>query len=162
MSVSMASGSSVEGSLADGSTAAAPEGWGAAPVASAGFLKSMDGMAMSRVKTFGGTAVCLDAILASSSAFSLYLRVTWLSLSPSNLSSRRRTVLQYASIVSLWQLASFITWSMMSWESPTDIETLDDELDGDAEAAEEGLVLYHVVGCREVHAYHMAHVFSEG
>ena len=59
-----------------------------------------------------------DAILASSSASSLYLCGTWLSSRPSNLSSRRRTALQYASIFGSWQLDSFITRSMTSYESP--------------------------------------------
>ena len=79
MLVSMASGSSVEGFLADGSTATAPEGSGAAPMDSAGFPKSRDGLARSRAKTFGGTVVRPDVILASSSASSLYLRAKWLS-----------------------------------------------------------------------------------
>ena len=39
----------------------------------------------------GGTVVRPEAILASSSAVSLYHRATWLSSSPYNLSSRRRT-----------------------------------------------------------------------
>ena len=64
-SVSMASGSSVEGSSADGPVVAAPEGPGAAPTASARFLKSTDGLARSRVKMFGGMVVLPDAILAS-------------------------------------------------------------------------------------------------
>ena len=69
---------------------------------------------MSRAKMFGGMVVCPDAILASSSASSLYLRGTWLSSRPSNLSSRWRTALQYASIFGSRQLDSFITWSMTS------------------------------------------------
>ena len=84
MSVSMASGPSAEGSSANGSTVAAPEGSGAALMASAGFLKSTDGLVRSRAKTFGGTVVRPDTILASSSASSLYLRVMWLSSSPLN------------------------------------------------------------------------------
>jgi hypothetical protein len=43
---------------------------------------------MSLEKTSGGTVVCLEAILASSSAVSLYRRAMWLSSSPYNLSSR--------------------------------------------------------------------------
>jgi hypothetical protein len=39
-----------------------------------------DGLATSHAKTFGGTVVHPDAILASSSASSLYQRGTWLSL----------------------------------------------------------------------------------
>ena len=84
MSVSMASGPSVEGSSADGPVVAAPEGPGATPTASAGFWKSTDGLARSRVKTFGGTVVRPDAILANWFASSLYLRAMWLSSSPSN------------------------------------------------------------------------------
>ena len=57
MSASMASDPSVEGSLADGSVVAAPEGLGAAPMASAGFLKSIDGLVRSRAKMFGGMVV---------------------------------------------------------------------------------------------------------
>jgi hypothetical protein len=50
-----------------------------------------------------------DAILASLSASSLYLLAMWLSSRLSNLSSRRRTALQYTSIFASWQLDSFIT-----------------------------------------------------
>ena len=88
--VSMGSASSAEGFPPGGS---AFEGSG-----SAGSLRSMKGLAMSRAKMFGGTVVCPDAILANSSASSLYLRGTWLSYRSTNLSSRRRTALQYASI----------------------------------------------------------------
>ena len=42
------------------------------------------------------------------------------------------------------------------------VEAFDAELDGDAEATEEGLVLRHVVRRREMQAYHVPHVFSEG
>ena len=42
------------------------------------------------------------------------------------------------------------------------IEAFDAELDGDAEATEKGLVLRHVVGRRELQAYHVSHVISEG
>ena len=59
-----------------------------------------------------------DAILASASAASLYFLKTWLSSRLSNFSSKRRTALQYASILGSWQLDSFMTWSMMSLESP--------------------------------------------
>jgi hypothetical protein len=41
-----------------------------------------DGWATSRAKTFGGTVIHPDAILASSSASSLYRRGTWLSSMP--------------------------------------------------------------------------------
>lgn len=43
-----------------------------------------------------------------------------------------------------------------------DVEAFDAELDGDAEVAEEGLVLRHVVGRGEVQAHHIADVLSEG
>ena len=43
-----------------------------------------------------------------------------------------------------------------------DVETFDAEFDGDAEAAEEGLVFRHVVRCWEVQAHHIPHVLSEG
>ena len=43
-----------------------------------------------------------------------------------------------------------------------DVETFDAEFDGDAEAAEEGLVFHHVVRRREVQAHHVPHVLSEG
>ena len=59
-----------------------------------------------------------DAILASASVASLYFLNTWLSSRPSNFFSRRWTALQYASILGSWQLDSFMTWSMMSLESP--------------------------------------------
>jgi hypothetical protein len=42
----------------------------------------MDGWATSRAKTFGGTVIRPDAILASSSASSLYRRGMWLSSMP--------------------------------------------------------------------------------
>ena len=42
------------------------------------------------------------------------------------------------------------------------IEELDAKFDGDAEAAEDGLILRHVFGCREVKTYHVAHMYSEG
>ena len=58
----MASDTSAEGSLDDGSTVSAPEGSGAASMAFAWFLKLMDGLVRSRAKTFGGTVVCPDAI----------------------------------------------------------------------------------------------------
>jgi len=44
---------------------------------------------------------------------------------------------------------------------PAYVEALYAELDGDAEAAEEGLVLRHVVRSREMQAYHVSHMFSE-
>ena len=43
---------------------------------SGGSLNSAEGLAMSRAKIFGGTVVRPEAILASSSASSLYLRET--------------------------------------------------------------------------------------
>ena len=42
------------------------------------------------------------------------------------------------------------------------VEAFDAELDGDAEAAEEGLILCHVVRGGEMQTYHVPHVFSEG
>ena len=65
---------------------------------SAGSLNSAEGLVMSRAKMFEGMVVRPDAILANSSASSLYLHGTWLSSKPSNLSSRWRTALHYASI----------------------------------------------------------------
>jgi hypothetical protein len=44
--------------------------------------RSTDGFATFRAKTFGGTVIHSDSILASSSASSLYLRGTWLSSMP--------------------------------------------------------------------------------
>jgi hypothetical protein len=43
-----------------------------------------------------------------------------------------------------------------------DVEALDACFDGDSEAAEEGLVFHHIVGRREVQAYCVSHVLSEG
>jgi hypothetical protein len=43
-----------------------------------------------------------------------------------------------------------------------DVEALDARLDGNSEAAYEGLVLRHVVGCREMQAYRVPHMFPEG
>ena len=88
--MSMGSASSAGGFLPEGPAFEGPS--------SAGSLKSTEGLAMSRAKMFWGTVVRLDAILANSSASSLYLRGTWLSSRPSNLSLRRRTALHYASI----------------------------------------------------------------
>ena len=42
------------------------------------------------------------------------------------------------------------------------VEAFDAELDGDAEATEEGLVLRHVLRRREVQAYYIPHVVSKG
>ena len=42
------------------------------------------------------------------------------------------------------------------------VEALDAKLDGNAEATEEGLVLRHIVRRREVQAYYVSHVISEG
>ena len=49
-----------------------------------------------------GTRACADTIFASSSVASLHFHVMWLSSRPSNLSSRRCTNLQYASILGSW------------------------------------------------------------
>jgi hypothetical protein len=49
---------------------------------------------MSLEKTFGRTVVRPEAIFASSSAVSLYRQATWLSSSPWNLSSKRKTLSQ--------------------------------------------------------------------
>jgi hypothetical protein len=43
-----------------------------------------------------------------------------------------------------------------------DVEALDAYFDGSSEVAEEGLVLRHVIGHREIQAYHVSHVFPEG
>ena len=60
-----------------GSTSSAggfpPEGPAVEGPGSVGSLNSMVGLVMSRAKMFGGTVVRPDAILASSSASSLYL-----------------------------------------------------------------------------------------
>jgi hypothetical protein len=45
---------------------------------------------------------------------------------------------------------------------PSHVETLDAQLDGDLEAAKEGLVLSHVVRGGEVEAHHVPHVLPEG
>ena len=42
------------------------------------------------------------------------------------------------------------------------VEAFDAELNGDAEATEEGLVLCHIVRSREMQTYHVPHVFSVG
>jgi hypothetical protein len=42
------------------------------------------------------------------------------------------------------------------------VEALDAGLDGDSELAEEGFVLCHVVGCGEMQAHCISHVFPEG
>ena len=42
------------------------------------------------------------------------------------------------------------------------VEALDAKLDGEAEATEEGLILRHIVRRREVQAYYISHVISEG
>ena len=65
----------------------------------------------------GGTWARADTIFANSSVASLNFHAMWLSSIPSNLSSRRRTNLQYASILGSWQFDSFMTWSMTSCES---------------------------------------------
>ena len=64
-SLSMGSDSSAEGFPPGGPMFEGP--------GSAGSLKSTEGLAMLRAKMFGGTVVRLDAILASSSASSLYV-----------------------------------------------------------------------------------------
>jgi hypothetical protein len=43
-----------------------------------------------------------------------------------------------------------------------DVEAFDACFDGDSEAAEEGLVLHHVVEHREMQAYHVPHMLPEG
>jgi hypothetical protein len=43
-----------------------------------------------------------------------------------------------------------------------DVEALDACFDGDSEAAEEGLILRHIVGRGEMQAYHVSHVLPEG
>jgi hypothetical protein len=43
-----------------------------------------------------------------------------------------------------------------------DVEALDAGFDGDSEAAEEGLVLYHIVGRWEVKVHCVFHVFPGG
>jgi hypothetical protein len=43
-----------------------------------------------------------------------------------------------------------------------DIEALDADFNGDSEAAEEGLVLHHIVGREEVQAHCVSHVLPEG
>jgi len=53
-----------------------PEGPAFEGPGSAGSLNSTEGLVMSRAKMFGGTVVRPDAILANSSASSLYLRET--------------------------------------------------------------------------------------
>jgi hypothetical protein len=64
----------------------APAGFEGAPEGSSwlqgGDSRSTDGFAASRAKTFGGTVIHPNAIFASLSASSLYLRGTWLSLMP--------------------------------------------------------------------------------
>jgi hypothetical protein len=45
---------------------------------------------------------------------------------------------------------------------PPYVEALDAYLDGDLEAAEQGLVFGHVVGCGEMEAYSIPHVLPEG
>jgi hypothetical protein len=66
--------------------------------------------------------------------------------------------LQYASILSSWQLAFFMTWSITSCESPPHVEAFDTYLDGDLEAAKQGLVLGHV----EMEAHGVLQVLPEG
>jgi hypothetical protein len=46
--------------------------------------------------------------------------------------------------------------------TPPHVEAFDAYLDGDLEAAEQGLVLGHVVGRREMEAYGVPHVLLEG
>jgi hypothetical protein len=74
---------SFEGSSSIGSTPVGSEG---APEGSS-WLEGVgsrltNSLATSRAKTFRGTVTHLDAILASSSASSLYQRGTWLSSMP--------------------------------------------------------------------------------
>jgi hypothetical protein len=44
----------------------------------------------------------------------------------------------------------------------SNVEALDADLNGDSEAAEEGLILCHIVGRGEVQAHCVPHVFPEG
>jgi hypothetical protein len=55
-----------------------------------------------------------------------------------------------------------MTWSITSCESPPHIEAFDAYLDGDLEAAKQGLVLSHVVRRGEVKAHSVPHVLPEG
>jgi hypothetical protein len=45
---------------------------------------------------------------------------------------------------------------------PPNVEALDACLDGDSEAAEKGLVLHHVIRCREMQEHRVPHVLPEG
>jgi hypothetical protein len=45
---------------------------------------------------------------------------------------------------------------------PPVVKVFDTCLDGDSEAAEEGLILHHIVGRGEMQAYHVSHVLPEG
>jgi hypothetical protein len=65
-------------------------------------------------KDVWGTVVRPEAIFVSSSATSLYHHATWLSSRLKNLSSKHQTSSKLASILALWQLEFFITWSMTS------------------------------------------------
>jgi hypothetical protein len=69
--------------------------------------RCQSGMALDRTPFFA-------SVLAASLS---HLRM-WLSSRPSNLSSSSWTSWQYAAILALRELDSFITWSMNSYESP--------------------------------------------
>ena len=90
---------------------------------------------MSRAKMFGGTVVRPNAILASSSASSLYLRGTWLS-------SRRVAVCLHLRIVTARLLHYLVDDKL---RVTAHIEAFDAEIDGDAKATEESLVLRHII-----------------
>jgi hypothetical protein len=45
---------------------------------------------------------------------------------------------------------------------PPYVEALDAQLNSDFEAAEEGLIFSHIVGCGEVEAHRVSHVLPEG
>jgi hypothetical protein len=55
-----------------------------------------------------------------------------------------------------------MTWSITSCESPPHVEAFDTYLDGDLEAAKQGLVLGHVVRRGEMEAHGVPQVLPEG
>jgi hypothetical protein len=71
------------------SAAEGTSGWAEVSSGSGASSSLTDGRCMFLQKMFGGTVVRPDAILASSSAVSLYRRAIWLSSSPWNLTSKR-------------------------------------------------------------------------
>jgi hypothetical protein len=76
----------------------APEAGGSLP-SYADSWQVTEGLYRSLVKTPTGTGAWSDASFVSSSANLLDRLVTWLSLRPSNLSPRRQTTQQYATIL---------------------------------------------------------------